>query len=147
MPQPHAREFDTAPVLALTIWQPWASAIAYATKRIENRDWPTDHRGLVLIHAGRTLDPNAHEVPLSRPFLRRPQPKGAIVAVALLDDCHPDDGYCTLWSARGRYHWRLTTVVPLARPLPWPGARGLWTPPPGLLASPPLADALEVASA
>ncbi|MFE7774502.1 ASCH domain-containing protein [Streptomyces sp. NPDC057445] len=132
-----------SPVLALTLRQPWASAIAYGTKRIENRDWPTDHRGLILIHAGRTLDPNAHDAPLARPFLRRPFPRGAVVAVARLDGCHPDDGWCTLWSARGRYHWRLTDVIPLAVPLPVPGARGLWTPPAGLLASPLLTDALE----
>ncbi len=70
------------------MWQPWASAIAYGTKRIENRTWPTDHRGLVLIHAGRTLDPNARDAPLARPFLRRPYPRGAIVAVARLEGCH-----------------------------------------------------------
>ncbi|MEU9015690.1 ASCH domain-containing protein [Streptomyces sp. NPDC048479] len=138
-------EHDGTPVLALTLWQPWASCVAYGTKRIENRSWPTDHRGLVLIHAGRTTDPNAKDMPLGRPFLRRPFPRGAIVAVARLEGCHEDDGWCTLWSARGRWHWRLTGVVPLARPLPWPGARGLWTPASGLLASPPVADALGAA--
>ncbi|MFI2370378.1 ASCH domain-containing protein [Streptomyces sp. NPDC018833] len=132
-------------VLALTVRQPWASAIAYGTKRIENRTWPTDHRGLVLIHAGRTTDPNAKDAPLARPFLRRPFPRGAIVAVARLEDCHTDDGWCTLWSARGRYHWRLTDVTPLAAPLSWPGERGLWTPPPGLLAAPLLTDAIGAA--
>lgn len=130
-------------VLGLTLRQPWASAIAYGTKRIENRAWPTDHRGLILIHAGRTLDPNAHDAPLARPFLRRPYPKGAIVAVARLDGCHTDDGWCTLWSKPGHYHWRLSTVTPLAAPLPCPGARGLWTPPAALLASSLLTDALE----
>ncbi|MFF4229017.1 ASCH domain-containing protein [Streptomyces sp. NPDC001820] len=143
MPNDFAR--SNAPVLALTLWQPWASAIAYGTKRIENRSWPTDHRGLVLIHAGRTTDPNAKDAPLARPFLRRPFPRGAVVAVARLESCHEDDGWCTLWSARGSWHWRLSAVVPLAEPLPWPGARGLWTPPPGLLAAPLLADALGAA--
>ncbi|MGP3999593.1 ASCH domain-containing protein [Streptomyces sp. 8N706] len=143
---PHTPELAPAPeVLALTLWQPWASAIAYGTKRIENRTWPTEHRGLVLIHAGHTTDPNAHDAPMARPFLRRPFPRGAIVAVARLEDCHTDDGWCTLWSVRGRYHWRLTDVTPLAAPLSCPGARGLWPPPPGLLAAPLLADALEAA--
>ncbi|MFE9398733.1 hypothetical protein [Streptomyces flavidovirens] len=132
-------------VRALTLWQPWASCVAYATKRVENRSWPTEHRGPVLIHAGQTTDPNAKDLPMTRPFLRRPQPKGAIVAVALLDGCHPDDGYCTLWSARGRWHWHLTNVTALAAPLAWPGASGLWTPPASLLASTVLASALEAA--
>ncbi|MFI0814076.1 ASCH domain-containing protein [Streptomyces sp. NPDC021098] len=127
---------------ALTLWQPWASCIAYGSKRIENRRWATDYRGVLLIHAGRTLDPNATTVPLARPFLRRPQPTGAILAVARLADCHADDGWCSLWSASGQWHWRLTSIVPLARPLPCPGARGLWTPPPGLIKAAVITDAL-----
>ncbi|MFG2794304.1 hypothetical protein [Streptomyces sp. NPDC048419] len=41
-------------VRALTLWQPWASCIVYATKRVENRRWATDYRGWLLIHAGAT---------------------------------------------------------------------------------------------
>ncbi|MEV0090206.1 ASCH domain-containing protein [Streptomyces sp. NPDC050738] len=132
-------------VRALTLWQPWASCIAYGTKRIENRSWPTEYRGPVLIHAGQTVDPYAGTAPMCRPFLHRPFPRGAVLAVAVLDNCHADDGYCTLWSAKGRFHWHLSNVTTLARPLPWAGARGLWTPPAGLLSSPLLADALAVA--
>ncbi|MBC9716857.1 ASCH domain-containing protein [Streptomyces sp. TRM66268-LWL] len=122
-------------VRALTLWQPWASAMAYGTKRIENRRWATDYRGWVLIHAGLTLDRQAYDLPLARPFLKRPQPRGAIVAVSRLVDCHENDGYCTLWSTPGQWHWEFTDLRTLARPLPWPGARGLWTPTPQLIAS------------
>ncbi|MCX4672847.1 ASCH domain-containing protein [Streptomyces sp. NBC_01381] len=132
-------------IQSLTVWQPWASAIAYGTKKIENRTWPTAYRGLLLIHAGLTQDRHAWNAPLARPFLRRPQPKGAIVAVARLIDCHAPDGYCTLWSAPGQWHWKLTDVTRLSEPLPWPGDRGLWTPPDGLLSAPLLAEALGVA--
>lgn len=42
-------------MLALTIWQPWASLIAAGAKPFEWRSWPA-HRGLVgrriAIHAG-----------------------------------------------------------------------------------------------
>ncbi|RPF31537.1 ASCH domain-containing protein [Streptomyces sp. TLI_185] len=96
-------------VCALTLWQPWASCIAYGTKRIENRRWATDYRGWLLIHAG------------------------AILGWARLDDCHQDDGMCTLWSAPGQWHWHLADVHRLARPVSCPGARGLWTPTPALL--------------
>ncbi|MEV0174454.1 hypothetical protein AB0I00_25445 [Streptomyces sp. NPDC050803] len=125
---------DTAPaVRALTLWQPWASCIAYGTKRIENRRWATDYRGWLLIHAGRTIDPDARGVPLARPFLLRPQPSSAVLGWARLDDCHTDDGWCSLWSAPGQWHWHLTDVRPLGSPVPCPGARGLWTPNPSLL--------------
>lgn len=39
---------------ALSLWQPWASAIALGAKRIETRGWATDYRGPLLIHAART---------------------------------------------------------------------------------------------
>lgn len=39
-------------IRALTILQPWASAIALGCKRIETRGWQTSHRGPLLIHAG-----------------------------------------------------------------------------------------------
>lgn len=37
----------------LTLWQPWASAIALGSKRIETRSWSTAYRGLVAIHASK----------------------------------------------------------------------------------------------
>lgn len=37
---------------ALTIKQPWASAIMAGLKRVENRTWRTDYRGPLAIHAG-----------------------------------------------------------------------------------------------
>ncbi|WP_425833022.1 hypothetical protein [Streptomyces fractus] len=120
-------------VRALTLWQPWASCIAYGPKRIENRHWSTSYRGWVLIHAGRTLDRDAWNLPLARPFLTRPQPRGAVLAVGRLVDCHPGDGYCTLWSASDQWHWKFTDVRTLRQPLFWPGARGLWTPTPQLV--------------
>lgn len=39
------------PELALSIRQPWAWAIIHAGKDIENRNWRTDVRGPICIHA------------------------------------------------------------------------------------------------
>ncbi len=41
---------------ALSIRQPWAALIVNGHKDIENRDWRTHFRGLVLIHAGLKTD-------------------------------------------------------------------------------------------
>ena len=38
---------------AISLWQPWASAIASGSKRIETRSWATNYRGPLLIHAAR----------------------------------------------------------------------------------------------
>ena len=40
---------------AITISQPWAHLIVRGEKRVENRTWPTEHRGPLAIHAGKSL--------------------------------------------------------------------------------------------
>lgn len=44
---------------ALTLWQPWAWAMAFAGKPVENRTWAPPHSLLgqrIAIHAGKTCD-------------------------------------------------------------------------------------------
>jgi hypothetical protein len=53
---------------ALSIQQPWAWLIVNGHKNIENRDWPTNFRGKIYVHAGKKLDKDAityikHEYP------------------------------------------------------------------------------------
>lgn len=45
----------------LSIRQPWAWAILYAGKDIENRTWFTYHRGPFLLHASKTYDDEGHD--------------------------------------------------------------------------------------
>jgi len=40
---------------AISLWQPWASAIAVNAKRVETRGWPTSYRGPLAIHAAQRL--------------------------------------------------------------------------------------------
>lgn len=40
---------------ALSIRQPWAWAILNADKDIENRDWRTNFRGRIAVHAAKTM--------------------------------------------------------------------------------------------
>jgi hypothetical protein len=44
-------------VKALTLHQPWATAIAEGIKTIETRSWATDYRGPLAIHAGSKMAP------------------------------------------------------------------------------------------
>jgi len=85
---------------ALSLWQPWASAVATGAKRIETRSWSTAHRGPLAIHAAqhRHSRKDAHWL-LRAPFWHgalssyvQPLdfdaiPYGAIVAVCNLIDC------------------------------------------------------------
>jgi hypothetical protein len=85
------------PLLALTLWQPWAWCIAHGTKRVENRDWPPPETLLGLrfaIHAGQhydaagvaSLGPRRSALGLGpgEPPPEHDIVRGAIVAVATL---------------------------------------------------------------
>lgn len=119
---------------ALTICQPYAQLIERGEKRVENRTWYTPHRGLLYIHAGKSLEwlclDKGEKPPAGMVF-------GAIVAVATLLDClhidrirrgqydkqHP-------WlreheHTEGEWCWVLGNVASIG-PWPWRGAQGLW---------------------
>lgn len=125
---------------ALTLHQPWAFAIAHAGKDVENRSWkPPPGVNRILIHAGKAWDAAglAKLRELGCPVTADVTRKSAIVAVA--DIAAVCDGYmfgcdCGPWQAGGQYHWRLTNVRKLARPVPCSGRQRLWHPEPAVLA-------------
>lgn len=133
-------------IKAITIDQPFASAIASGEKRVENRYWCPSHRGWLAIHAGRTtrrFEPGDKPEPLTG--LRQSQmPFGAVVAVARLVACLPVDAVragrvppgLAAWlpghpHAKGPQCWVLDPVWRLNEPVKASGQQGLWawTPP------------------
>lgn len=87
----------------LTLWQPWASLIAFNLKRYETRSWGTTYRGKLAIHAAKRPIDRDEILPIlyatggggcSRDELDRLEqvlgqdlPLGKIVAIANLADC------------------------------------------------------------
>ncbi len=93
---------------AISLWQPWASAVAVGSKTMETRHWATKYRGQIVIHAAkrRIIDElmrfNASWnwvgalSPLGAAFGKGSKlddllPFGALVAVADLVDCRPTE--------------------------------------------------------
>jgi ASCH domain len=123
----------------LSVQQPWAAAIAYGPKTVENRTWPAPGwalRTMIAIHASKKPDISARPPDgESWPMAQRMH-LGAVIAVATLAGCHlsPDFGgicgatrpLCSPWSARDQYHWLLADVRPLPEPVPCRGMLGLW---------------------
>lgn len=111
---------------ALTICQPYAEMIARGEKIIENRTWPTNYRGPLAIHAGKSKlwmdDDDISEYP-SMAF-------GAIVALATLKDCRRVNELPPELSgnehANGPWCWVLADVQRINPPRPIRGAQGLW---------------------
>ena len=121
---------------ALSIRQPWAYAIMYLGKPVENRTWYTNFRGEFYIHAGLTIDKDSVE-DLREDIERLPQPRptchlGALVATAILVDCirAEDLAYSqgdSRWSwVTGPWCFVLEGVTPLAAPIPLKGRLGFF---------------------
>lgn len=139
---------------ALTLYQPWASCIAWHIKKIETRSWSTTYRGALAIHSAKK-DPDfsifhnpavqvaIDNLELKYPFDKVILPLGYIVATCRLVDCakihfnymagdHTDYPMPTGAERAlgdytpGRYAFILTMIEPLARPVFAQGARLLW---------------------
>jgi hypothetical protein len=121
---------------ALSLWQPWASAIALGHKRIETRHWSTSYRGLLAIHAAKRWTREEREFAAFLPIeLPDVLPLGAIVATANLVDIRRTEDLLPSISTTeeifgnygpGRFGWILEDIRPLREPVPYPGRQGLF---------------------
>ena len=104
---------------ALSIMQPWAHLVVAGVKRIENRTWTTDYRGLVLIHASSTYAREARR-DLRRMNVSVPDilPRGCLIGFAELVDvvCESSDPFFT-----GPFGFVLRNAQALRRPVPMAG--------------------------
>jgi hypothetical protein len=132
---------------AFTVRQPWAWAIIWAGKNIENRRTSIvgSYQGVVAVHAGLQVDadalseaaiPEGHMHRLNDDYAGRPawDARGAIVGVVevlgshqVREECR--DLPCWPWGALAdtRWHIELGRVRALAEPVPCRGRPGLWT--------------------
>ena len=124
---------------ALSIRQPWAWAICAGYKDVENRDWPTNFRGRVLVHAGireEREDVDFVAIDVARQtgrdvadVLHEYQGRrwlGAIVGAVTITDCVT--AMQSSWFF-GKYGFVLTAGVALAAPIPCKGRLGFFAVP------------------
>ena len=123
---------------ALTICQPYAHLIVLGAKRVENRTWPTRHRGDLVIHAGKSTDWLAPDDINDWRAAGDPLVFGAIIGWAKLVDCvqlehleagRYDEKYPWLRAhehAEGPWCWVLGEVSRFDDPIPWKGSQGMW---------------------
>lgn len=135
---------------AITLHQPWASLIAAGFKTVETRSWPTNHRGPIAIHAGRTSAADGIDAVIAAlatqdcgpvtdvldAIYRMRYPLGAVVCTASIVDCVRMDAEVIakaspLERALGgwrpdRYAWMLDDVTELYGPVVARGAQGIW---------------------
>lgn len=148
---------------AITVQQPYAWAIIFGGKDVENRTQLWGYRGPLAIHAGMRWSMRGASSPLVRealaPFLTARQAGepidpaehhdrlrfGAVIGVVELTDVHPEHGGCcrpwgeSSYTARDGLvrqvtHLRVEDPRPLLAPIRCRGTLGLWTPPAEVLA-------------
>lgn len=110
---------------ALTLRAPWPEEILSGRKRVENRTWRTNHRGLILVHAGLGGQGDG--------------PRGALLGAVTVEDCVRLEPDSAAWNRLKGYamehhwHWLLSNPVRLPEPIPCLGRLSLWTPSPDVL--------------
>lgn len=124
---------------AISLWQPWASAMARGVKRNETRSWPTSHRGDLLICSAKRK-PRPHELSGIADICYEDalaMPYGCALCVVELFDCVPTSRvlyFGTLPEAEaelgdysaGRFAWLTRNLRQLKRPVPMRGHQGFW---------------------
>lgn len=110
---------------ALSIRQPWAWLILHGYKDIENRTWQTSYRGVLAIHASKTVDRQtvADIGDIGEITLPTVLPTGGIVGLATLTDCVTSDPSPWFYGPIG---WILTDPVVIDPLIPLRGRLGLF---------------------
>lgn len=150
-------KYDPAQELRiLTLWQPWASLMAWGEKRCETRPRPWSWRGWVAIHASARKPYLPHEDGVLSLFLeavfrerkvatQRAEtlpalPRGKILAVLRFNACYPtpppphaserERAFGDFGA--GRFFFTTSNLQELKQPVPWKGGQGLRIAPPAL---------------
>jgi hypothetical protein len=106
-------------IKCLSVRQPWAALVVDGVKDIENRSWPTDYRGPLLIHASLKPDTEAREQ-----YQLCSEPRGAIIGCVEVVDCRQlSRAECgrSKWAAHGQHHWILRNARRFRKPVPFTG--------------------------
>lgn len=135
--------FDhTDPLRAVSLWQPWASAIAVGKKMVETRSWRAPKTVLgkrIGVHAGMSTkgmylaaqdsalwDSCLNDLPFD---LSGRLPFGCLLGSVVVADCKPVEELesCIYGDySAGRFGWILEKFVPFKEPVPYKGAQGIF---------------------
>ena len=133
---------------AISLWQPWASAMALGWKRNETRSWSTKYRGPLLIHAAKkiigwpSIDIQSMFEEDDIAFQPSDLPRGVLLCKVDLIDCRkifihnrPEGIERALGDyTSGRFMWITDNLRPFLYPIPYRGSQGFFDVPDEILA-------------
>ncbi len=119
----------------LTLYQPYAAAIALGLKKYETRSWATSYRGLLAIHTSvKKLSPELKK--LAEHYQITNLEYGKIIVICELQDCiEMTDCFIQsqsiternfgIWTP-GRFAWKIKVLKILKEPISVRGYQKLW---------------------
>lgn len=130
---------------AVSLLQPWGSAVVMRLKLWETRSWSTNYRGPLFIHASKRVKPENRKLFSDQIMFgvrdNRELPAGAIIGLAYLTDVQRTEKIREeLLEKRdhleiilgdysdNRYAWRLEHAIKFKNPVPFNGALSIWDP-------------------
>jgi hypothetical protein len=137
-------------IMAISLWQPWATLVAIGAKRIETRGWSPWYRGALVIHASKRFAVPERDLcdwPIFKVALARggyaswkDLPLGAAVCLTELREVHRTEDLLArgIVGDRGqeerefgdyrgeRYGWLLGEPRRFSSPIPFSGAQGFF---------------------
>lgn len=131
---------EVATMKAISLWQPWASAMGAGWKHNETRSWYTSYRGPLLIHSAKkpTHWPSIDVQALFHPMAFQPidLPRGCLICLVQLIDCRkillhnrPPEGTTERMLGDytpGRFMWITENLSTFTTPIPWKGSQGFF---------------------
>jgi len=115
----------------LTVCPGWAELffLPKDPKDIENRSWPTSHRGPLLIHAGKSKKAialaRAYCLSEHLPFVK---PSAFSAIIGIVDVVGIDRISDSRWAMFEHYHWQIANPRLFAEPIACKGSLSLWEP-------------------
>jgi len=145
---------------ALTVCEPYAWMLIHGPKRIENRSWPTNYRGPLLIHSGlskkwlKEFHAMRFKLPRKERVLEHVPPLppdkgyrfGHILGIVDLIDCVPVKDVKGQPFAWGPWCWITANPRPFTPAVEYRGAMGLFNVDEGVLPCPPLMSSQQPTS-
>jgi len=116
---------------ALSIIQPSGELIVRGKKNVENREWKTNKRGFIAIHASSKYDRNRYAY-FDENYNLAIDPDdveyGAVIGFAEISDVIQEEDVTrsTLKWFEGKYGFVLKNMIKLPKAVPIQGSMGLW---------------------
>lgn len=117
---------------AMSLVQPWAELVIAGKKNVENRNWKTQKRGFIAIHASRKKEKARFSLCIDlHKIVVQPEEVdyGAVIGFGEIVDMIDDETVTrkfNKWFEEGQHGFVIANIIRLDEPVEIKGAMGFW---------------------